>query len=768
MSTSSLAFGPFEFNAASFRVFRDGVTVPLEPKAIDVLRLLLERAPGVVEKSEIFAVVWKDVAVTDNALTRVVAQLRKALDDDAKNPRYIETVATRGYRMVAEVRVVPGVPVAAASPADVGFREPPRSRVVSGFSRTLPSRVVSGFSRTVSTPRARWAGLAGAAVCALVLAAVLRPLWSSATADSTTGPSTAARPVALGLALARPVQVTTGTGYDGMAAYSPDGTALAFASDRSGAFEIYVQQLVAGATPTPLTSNSRQNVQPAWSPDGRFIAFHEASGGGIWVVPSRGGTARRLVETGSRPSWSPDGALIAFQEVDAAELTMPSPPTAPSGIRAVDPVSGDVRALTRKGTPPGPHMAPQWSADGRHLYFVETPPPYLNVREEVQSSIWRVGADGTGLTRVARGNLTSEYVPARDESGAWSVTRTATLWWQPFSATAPDTAGAPTGLTMPGMPAQLALTNRGGLLAWTARSSVTNLWSAPLPPTGDRPAAAAHLPIGSGVRVTGAAAAPDGRLAYSGTVQGNASQIWVRDGEGGMRQVTTDDGEHFIPFWLPDHREVVFFAVHRGVDSFHAVDVTTGRERPLFRIADLPLPASATVHPLPSLNVVPDVALRRVIVTLVKDGVPNLWVFRLANGRLEPQPTQVTAEAEGGSFPHWSPDGRFISYQCGEGPHTHVCVVGADGSGRRQLTHERGQSFLGGWMGDDRILVAARRDAVWNVIGVNARSGAVTPLTSFTDARSYVRYPQWDEPGRRILFERAETAGNIWSVGLTR
>lgn len=97
---------------------------------------------------------------------------------------------------------------------------------------------------------------------------------------------------------------------------------------------------------------------------------------------------------------------------------------------------------------------------------------------------------------------------------------------------------------------------------------------------------------------------------------------------------------------------------------------------------------------------------------------------------------------------------------------THTCVVGADGSGRRQLTHERGQSFLGGWMGDDTILVAARRNAVWDVIGVEAHTGAVRPLTSFSDARSYVRYPYWDEAGRRILFERATTTGNIWSVEL--
>ena len=72
----------------------------MEPKALDLLQVLLARAPRVVDKAEIFSIVWKDVAVTDNALTRAIAQLRKALEDDSKAPRFIETVATRGYRFV--------------------------------------------------------------------------------------------------------------------------------------------------------------------------------------------------------------------------------------------------------------------------------------------------------------------------------------------------------------------------------------------------------------------------------------------------------------------------------------------------------------------------------------------------------------------------------------------------------------------------------------------------------------------------------------------
>ena len=99
-----LVFGSCEFDPGTFQLRRNGVLVEVEPKALDLLRLLLNRAPRVVEKSEIFSIVWKDVAVTDNVLTRLIAQLRRALEDDAKAPRYIETVTTRGYRFIANVR----------------------------------------------------------------------------------------------------------------------------------------------------------------------------------------------------------------------------------------------------------------------------------------------------------------------------------------------------------------------------------------------------------------------------------------------------------------------------------------------------------------------------------------------------------------------------------------------------------------------------------------------------------------------------------------
>ena len=111
------AFGDVELDTGRVLLLKEDAPVTLEPKAFAVLRLLVERAPQVVDKAEIFAVVWKDTAVTDNALTRIVAQLRRALGDDARDPRYIATVSARGYRLLPDVRRLEAqAPTAATAP----------------------------------------------------------------------------------------------------------------------------------------------------------------------------------------------------------------------------------------------------------------------------------------------------------------------------------------------------------------------------------------------------------------------------------------------------------------------------------------------------------------------------------------------------------------------------------------------------------------------------------------------------------------------------
>jgi DNA-binding winged helix-turn-helix (wHTH) protein len=78
--------------------------VSLEPKAFELLVYFIQHRGRLLEKQEILDAVWDGTFVSENALTRVVAQLRKALGDEAQESKYIETVPKRGYRFIAPVR----------------------------------------------------------------------------------------------------------------------------------------------------------------------------------------------------------------------------------------------------------------------------------------------------------------------------------------------------------------------------------------------------------------------------------------------------------------------------------------------------------------------------------------------------------------------------------------------------------------------------------------------------------------------------------------
>src|SRR5262245_11177868 len=166
------------------RVTVDGEIRPLEPKSFRLLQFLIENRDRVVSKQEIFDAVWAGTFVTDNALTRAVAQIRKALGDDSKDSKYIETIPTVGYRFVATVK---GVPHDEPAPAPISSSAPPPP---------MPRP---------AAPRTAGRNLVVAAVAALIVGAV--GIWmyrsSSRSATDSTSPETL-----------KPVQFSSSAGLD--------------------------------------------------------------------------------------------------------------------------------------------------------------------------------------------------------------------------------------------------------------------------------------------------------------------------------------------------------------------------------------------------------------------------------------------------------------------------------------------------------------------------------------------------------------------------
>jgi DNA-binding winged helix-turn-helix (wHTH) protein len=96
-------FADVEVREREFLLIKAGERIPVEPKAFRVLLYLLRNPGRLIPKDEIVGSVWNDSAVSDNSLTRGIAQLRRVLGDDSREPLYILTVPTVGYRFLCAV-----------------------------------------------------------------------------------------------------------------------------------------------------------------------------------------------------------------------------------------------------------------------------------------------------------------------------------------------------------------------------------------------------------------------------------------------------------------------------------------------------------------------------------------------------------------------------------------------------------------------------------------------------------------------------------------
>src|SRR5262245_62830956 len=99
-------FDDIQVEPQTFGLLKGGSEIQIEPKTFSVLLFLIENRGRLIEKGELLDALWKDTHVTENALTREIARLRKVLGDDPKQARYIQTVHTRGYHFIAHVQVM--------------------------------------------------------------------------------------------------------------------------------------------------------------------------------------------------------------------------------------------------------------------------------------------------------------------------------------------------------------------------------------------------------------------------------------------------------------------------------------------------------------------------------------------------------------------------------------------------------------------------------------------------------------------------------------
>jgi Tol biopolymer transport system component/DNA-binding winged helix-turn-helix (wHTH) protein len=366
-------FGPFEVNAASGEILKDGRRIKLQEQPSRLLLALLENAGEVISREELRSRLWPDHTFVDfdGSLRVAVRKLREALNDDAENPRYIETVPKRGYRfLVPELRRV-----------DPGGRSTESHHVAtlsnSGFSNPGTADALPLASLNSSGWRSQWWWLVLPCV-SLVFFLIGRRFE---------------KPPAVGSDW-KLTQLTTDPGFSNSSAISPDGKLVAYSSDRAGEgqFDLYVKQS-AGGDPIRLTFDGNNNTSPDFSPDGNRIVFHSnRDGGGIFVIPAFGGEARLLVRGGLSPKFSPDGSQVAYW-VGEFHVAWVVPG---SGTLWVVPVAGGT--ARQVGTEFTAARFPIWAPDGAHLLVAG----YTSTRTYDQSAIdwWIVPVNGGAAAKT--------------------------------------------------------------------------------------------------------------------------------------------------------------------------------------------------------------------------------------------------------------------------------------------------------------------------------------------------------------------------------
>lgn len=366
-------FGKFVLDPNERVLLVDGAPVHLTDKVFDTLLLLVQHNGKLLTKDEMMSSIWEESFVEEGNLTKNISRLRKTLNVDGL--QLIETVPRRGYRFAAQVTQI-------ESHSDLRVHRHLRVKFSQVSETCEELKTDDDALRNVQNPlrgtRLLFGSLAILLITGVVFIFNFRP--STNVVDSS------------GL-----INLTNNLANDDLPSWSPDGTKIAFTSNRDGPGDIYVMNADGSGT-RRLTDTPAVETVAVWSPDGTKLAFDSERDGNreLYIMNSDGSNQTRLTFNPTADvgpvTFSPDGKRIAFARNASNE-----------GIAAYNYdiyVMGVDGSNTRKlTTDPEYDAEPVWSPDGR-IFFISG--------RDRAFKIFAIDPDGKGEVRIPTDSQSNE------------------------------------------------------------------------------------------------------------------------------------------------------------------------------------------------------------------------------------------------------------------------------------------------------------------------------------------------------------------------
>jgi Tol biopolymer transport system component/DNA-binding winged helix-turn-helix (wHTH) protein len=548
-----------EFNQLS----KGNASRRIEPKVMSVLLQLASQAPHVVAKDEILQAVWPDTFVGEDVLTRCISVLRRVLEDDPHNPRFIKTVSKVGYCLL-----VVGLPLE-SPPAQLSHLEAPQLQEekeglssASGAEENIPA---SAPSEHVAAGRGF--GISSR-VAALALAGTIGlAIWAALAIRSKSTPTI------------RTVQATMSAGEQSRPALSPDGQRLAFvwAKEDGSRQHIYIKDLGSESL-LRLTDLPDDEYSPVWSPDGKQIAFLSSSESGLGLyVATLGATpsVRKIYIPGVPTRWS-EGALSWSSDGKSFALVDHIGGEPSSSIYLIDAKTLSARALT--SPPPGweGDLNPVFSPDSREIAFLRAS------ENAVQDIYWipsqggephQITHDGKAISGIAWSSDGQSIVFSSDRAG------------QEALYTVSLNGGGPQRMPVGTENATQPVVSRNGkYLAFVQGSAIFGILRV-FPVSTQSRGVEEPLIVSSTAGDSAPSISPDGSQFAFQSLRSGTQQIWVCSINGQSLRLLTSSGEGLSgsgsPSWSPDGDRILFDSRISGHSHIFVIPANGGNPRQL-------------------------------------------------------------------------------------------------------------------------------------------------------------------------------------------